>query len=185
MRLANVREIFERLQEHMVTPDPALEVAKSDKKQKKPQKLPSAGSGVPGPAIKAMGKGMGLAGWRGIAPGFYVKYRLNEHVKDLGKGDEILRRMSLDSLSNADLNEACNSRGIDVAGGSRDPKALRRALAEWLELTSAEVAARNVAPDMVFLPDRARLLGLGLNILEGSRQGESGLLSRKALLNSW
>ena len=53
------------------------------------------------------------------------------------------------------------------------------------ELTSAEVAARNIAPDMVFLPDRARLFGLGLNILEGARQGESGLLSRRALLNSW
>lgn len=180
-----VREIFEKLQKHMVTPDPVLELAKIDNKKKKPQKLPSAGSGVPGPAIKALGRGMGLAGWRGIAPGFYVKYRLNEHVKDLGKGDAILRRSALDSLSDADLKEACNSRAIDVAGGSRDPKALRRALAEWLELTSAEVAARNVAPDMVFLPDRARLLGLGLNILESSRQGESGVLSRKALLNSW
>lgn len=152
---------------------------------KKKQKLPSAGSGLPGPAIKALGKGMGLAGWRGFAPGFYVKFRLNEHVKDLGKADSILRRVSVDSLSDSDLMEACNARAIDVEGGFGDPRVLRDCLREWLELTSADVAGRSVGPDQVFLPDRARLLGLGLNFLEHTRQGQEAELSRKALLNTW
>lgn len=175
------RKVFERLQEYMVAPAAASE----DTKSKKKQKLPSAGSGVPNVAIKALGKGMGLAGWRGIAPGFYVQYRLNEHMKELGKGDDILRRVPLDSLSDSDLQDACDARAIDVDGGLGDAQALRNSLAEWLELTSADVAARSVGPGTVFLPERARLLGLALNFLENTREGKRSELERKALLSTW
>lgn len=188
------RQAFELLQDRMVTPaPPALEEDENSsdkKKRQQKQKLPKACAGLPSPATKALGKGMGLAGWRGIAPAFYIQYRLNDHLKELGKGDEILRRQALDSLSDSDLREACSARAIEVAGGDRggdsSAQALRSSLAEWLELTSADgVAARRAGPEMVFLPDRARLLGLGLNFLENAREGKPGELSRKALLSSW
>lgn len=164
---------------------------KKKQKQKKPQplKLPKPSQGVPGEAIKAIGKGTGLSGWWHVAPAFYVRFCLSERLRDLGKMDDVLRKVPLDSLSERDLREACNARAIDVGnrlGGDNDPEDLRRSLGEWLELTSAEVAAGSkLGPDTVFLPDRARLLGLGLNCLESSRRGRTAELSRKALLRSW
>ncbi|CAM9967059.1 unnamed protein product [Ascophyllum nodosum] len=164
-----------------------MDQGKKSSKSKK-EKLPKACEGLPDPAAKALGKGMGLAGWRGIAPAFYARFMLNEYVKGLGKGDEVLRRRPLDSLSDSDLREACNARAIDIGDGERggNAQALRTSLAEWLELTSAEgVAARRAGPGMVFLPDRARLLGLGLNFLENTRTGQRAELARKAVLRSW
>lgn len=177
----------------MVVPAPApptdAEAATSNKRKKKqkPQKLklPPPTSGVPGAAIKALGKGTGLSGWWHIAPNFYVRYCLSERLKDLARMDEVLRGVSLDSLNDRDLREACNARAINVGdqwGGDSDPQELRKSLGEWLELTSEEVAAGSkLGSDTVFLPDRARLLGLGLNCLESSRKGRTAELSRKAL----
>ncbi|CAM9338992.1 unnamed protein product [Hapterophycus canaliculatus] len=191
------REAFEKFQQHMVIPIPTPPTpeagAKSgkSKKENKPQKLklPPACKGVPGVAIKALGKGTGLSGWWHVAPGFYVRYCLHERLRDLGKMDDVLRSVSLESLNEKDLKEACNARAIDVGnrlGGDSDPQELRRSLGEWLELTSAEVAAGSkLGPDTAFLPDRARLLGLGLNCVESSRRGRTAELSRKALLKSW
>lgn len=172
------------------TPTPEKSAKKKSKKQK-PQKLklPPAASGIPNAAIKALGKGTGLSGWWHISPGFYVRYCLSERLRDLGKMDDVLRKVSLESLSDKDLREACNARAINVGnrlGGDNDSQQLRRSLGEWLELTSPEVAAGNkLGPNTVFLPDRARLLGLGVNCLESSRQGRTAELSRKALLSSW
>lgn len=171
-------------------PPAAEEEAKKKKKQKPQQlKLPKASQGVPGAAIKAIGKGTGLSGWWHIAPAFYVRFCLSERLRDLGKMDDVLRTVSLESLSDRDLRQACDARAINVGNrleGDSDPEDLRRSLGEWLELTSAEVAAGSkLGPDTVFLPDRARLLGLGLNCLESSRQGKTAELSRKALLGSW
>lgn len=196
------RRAFELLQEHMVavmTEPPAIDEAqrggtgngkqhKKGKGTKNKNTLPKACEGLPNPAIKALGKGMGLAGWRGIAPGFYVRYMLNDYVKELGRKDEVLRRQPLESLSDFDLREACNARAIDVAddGRGRDMTALRNSLAEWLELTSSGgVANREAGPNVVFLPDRARLLGLGLNFLENARTGQCGELQRRAMLSRW
>lgn len=188
----NPRQVFEQFQEHMVVPAPAPpteeEAAKANKRNKKQQKLrlPPPTSGVPGAAIKALGKGTGLSGWWHISPNFYVRYCLSERLKELAKADEVLRRVSLDSLNERDLREACNARAINVGnlwGGDSDSQELRRSLGEWLELTSEEVAAGSkLGPDTVFVPDRARLLGLGLNCLESSRKGRTAELSRKALI---
>lgn len=179
----------------MVVPAPASpteeEAAKANKKNKKKQRhqkfrLPPPTSGVPGAVIKALGKGTGLSGWWHISPNFYVRYCLSERLKELAKADEVLRRVSLDSLNERDLREACNARAINVGdqwGGENDPQELRGSLGEWLELTSEEVAAGSkLGPDTVFLPDRARLLGLGLNCLESSRKGRTAELARKALV---
>lgn len=172
-------------------PPEANAKAGKGKKEKKPQKLklPPACKEIPGMAIKALGKGTGLSGWWHVAPAFYVRYCLHERLRDLGKMDDVLRSVSLESLSEKDLKEACSARAIDVGNrldGDSDPQELRRSLGEWLELTSAEVAAGSkLGPDMVFLPDRARLLGLGLNCVESSRRGKTAELSRTALLNSW
>lgn len=182
----------------VTTEPPALDEAQrgaGNRKQKKKGKgaknkntLPKACEGLPNPAIKALGKGMGLAGWRGIAPGFYVRYMLNDYVKELGRKDEVLMRQPLESLSDSDLREACNARAIDVAddGRGRDTTVLRNSLAEWLELTSTGgVANREAGSNVVFLPDRARLLGLGLNFLENARTGQRGELQRRAMLSRW
>lgn len=172
------------------TPSPETATKKRGKKQKQQKlKLPPAAQGIPNVAIKALGKGTGLSGWWHISPGFYVRYCLSERLKDLGRADDVLRTVSLESLNERDLREACNARAINVGdrlGGETDSKDLRRSLGEWLELTSPEVAAgEELGPDTVFLPDRARLLGLGLNCLESARQGRTAELSKKALLTSW
>eukprot|EP00903_Cladosiphon_okamuranus_P011947 g11221.t1 len=146
------REAFEQFQEHMVVPAPAPPSAEEDpktskknKKQKpQPLKLPKPSQGVPGAAIKAIGKGTGLSGWWHVAPTFYVRFCLSERLRELGKMDDVLRKVPLESLSERDLREACDARAIDVGsrlGGDNDPEDLRRSLGEWLELTSAEVAA--------------------------------------------
>lgn len=174
------------------SPDPESAAASNNKnpkksKKTKPQKLklPPASKGVPNAAIKALGKGTGLSGWWHISPAFYVRYCLSERLRDLGRMDDVLRTVPLESLSDSDLREACDARAIDVGnrlGGDREPKDLRKSLGEWLELTSPEVAAGSkLGPDTVFLPDRARLLGLGLNCLESARQGRAAELPRKAL----
>ncbi|CAM9703878.1 unnamed protein product [Ectocarpus sp. 13 AM-2016] len=191
------RQVFERFQEHMVVPAPAspdpenaaASNNKGTKKSKKPKpqklKLPPASKGVPNTYIKALGKGTGLSGWWHISPGFYVRYCLSERLRDLGRMDDVLRTVSLESLSDSDLREACDARAINVGnrlGGDREPRDLRKLLGEWLDLTSPEVAAGSkLGPDTVFLPDRARLLGLGLNCLESARQGRTAELPRKAL----
>ncbi|CAM9649574.1 unnamed protein product [Pylaiella littoralis] len=195
LEASSKREVFEQFQEHMVVPVPPVPLPeKASKKRGKKQKqeklkLPPAARGVPNAAIKALGKGTGLSGWWHVSPGFYVRYCLSERLKDLGRADDVLRTVSLESLDDRDLREACNARAIDVGnrlGGDSDSNELRRSLGEWLELTSPEVAAgKELGPDMVFLPDRARLLGLGLNCLESSRQGRAAELSRKVLLSSW
>lgn len=167
------------LHEHMVAPEPA-ENAKGSRRKKQPQ--PVADCKVPNRVTSALGKGMGYA-WFGYTPGFFLAYRINEHVKDLGRGDEVLRRAPLDSLSESDLVEACDARAIDVDGGQGSPQALRKSLAEWLELT--EAAPRDLEPGVVFLPDRARLLGLGLNFLDTAREGRRAELSRKAFAKTW
>lgn len=179
---AITREVFQKLQQFMMVSTPLA--PEGEKKKKKNETLPRASRDVPAPVVKALGKGLGLAGWRGLAPGFYIEYRLNEHLKVLGKGDEVLRRQSLDYLTEAELKEACNARAIDVKGvEGRDASSLRKSLAEWLHLTSTDVAARKDWPEMVFLPDRARLVGLGLNFLDSVREGGGAELQRKALLN--
>lgn len=171
------------------TPSPDTTTKKKGKKQKQQKlKLPPAAQGIPNAAIKALGKGTGLSGWWHIAPGFYVRYCLSERLKDLGRADDVLRTVSLKSLNERDLREACNARAINVGNrleGETNSEELRRSLGEWLELTSSEVAAgKELGPDTVFLPDRARLLGLGINCLESARQGRTAELSRKALLTS-
>eukprot|EP00752_Nemacystus_decipiens_P006829 g6131.t1 len=148
------RKVFEQFQEHMVVPAPIADPPiadegvkrKNKRKKQKPRqlKLPSASQGVPGAVIKAIGKGTGLSGWWHISPAFYVRFCLSERLRDLGKMDDVLRTVSLESLSDRDLKEACNARAIDVGNrldGDNDPEDLRRSLGEWLELTSAEVAA--------------------------------------------
>lgn len=167
------------LHEYMVAPVPA-DNGKGGRRKKPLEPVPE--SKIPGRVTSALGKGMGF-GWFGFTPGLYLRYRINEHVKDLGKGDEVLRRVSLDSLSEPDLLEACDARAIDVEGGKSSPRALRKSLAEWLELT--EAAPRDLEEGVVFLPDRARLFGLGLNFLDTAREGRRAELSRKAFAKTW
>ncbi|CAB1121441.1 unnamed protein product [Ectocarpus sp. CCAP 1310/34] len=99
---------------------------------------------VPNAYIEALGKGTGLSGWCHISPGFYVRYCLSERLRDLGRMIEILRTVSLESLSDSDLREACDARAINVGnrlGGDREPQDLRKPLGGWLDLTSPEVSA--------------------------------------------
>lgn len=155
----------------MVAPEP------QSKKEAKKAALRVA-LGIPAPVVKGIGKGMGMA--FPFAPAFYIRPKLRQYVKELGEADEVLKKQALDTLSESELHEACNARGMEVAG--RSAGELKKGLAEWLKLTSGPIDGGSGAREgMVFVPERARILALGLNFLETVREGRQAELSRKAL----
>lgn len=167
----NDREVFERLHDGMVVEAPQT------KNQEKKAAREVAGD-LPVQAVKGLAKGSGTD--FPFAPAFFLRMKLRGLVKELGEADDVLRRHPLTTLSEEEVCEACNLRGMDVTG--RDQKKLRNALDEWLRLTSAP--SRELSAGTVFLPDRARLLGLGLNYLDTVRSGRHAELSRKACSSS-
>lgn len=165
------RDVFVKLHDHLVDLEPPT-------KREKKEALRRVASDLPAPAVKGLAEGMGTGFL--FAPVFYLRLKLRGHVKELGEADAILRQHPLNTLSEAELQEACNARGIDVIGS--DQGKLRDSLGEWLVLTS--IPSRELAPGTMFLPDRARLLGLGLNYVDTLRTGKSAELPRKACCSS-
>lgn len=144
---------------------------------------------MPAPLAKVLGDGMRMG--FPFAPAWFIRPQLREYAKQLDEADSILMRQPLDTLSESDLLDACSARGMEVVG--RSAKDLRNGLKEWLELTSEPLRGTGqgqgqepgqqglLGDGMVFVPERAKLLGLGANFLELVREGKQAELSRIAL----
>ncbi|CAM9447420.1 unnamed protein product, partial [Choristocarpus tenellus] len=139
---------------------------------------------IPAPIIKCLGKCLGLG--LPIAPAFYLRGKIRKHIQDLGHADELLAEAAegkyggFDAITPYELHEACIMRGIDTAAPREE---LHRSLVEWLELTGSP--PRDPESGTIFVPDRARVVALGLNIVSSVRHGHNGELSRAAVMGNW
>lgn len=176
------REVFERFRDRISIPEP-----ETKEEMKKASAIFQTGPDnkrefVPPHVIKALGQSMGLA-FPGV-PAFFVRLQLRTYVDELAESDAFLANYPLDILSDDDLRQACHDRGMRVY--ERPPEELRRDLGEWLELTTAPSPVgvgdgEGGGGGVLFLPQRAKMLGLGVNCLASVREGKAATLSVEVL----
>ncbi len=99
-------------------------------------------------------------------------------IDRIDEGDRVLiSGGALTSLSECELREACCERAIGTQGCKKE--AMQKSLERWIEI----ITPPNILPEgMVWVPERAKLIALGLSTVSSVRQSKEAKSCRELLV---